>query len=299
MAEDVVPDDSDDANDDVAGGAEFEDTGLEQVDGVTLDFVPELGRIRRIAGAAFTMGCVVERDDVDGDCEDAELPSHEVPFVADFWIMEHELTQRQYLSVVGENPSFFAPGGGGVACGSRCPVERVTWYDAARFANLVSEQHGLEPCYDCHPAVDGWVCTVLREPDSCDAFRLPTEVEWEFAARGGEAWRFSGSDDPDAVAWFADNSAGTTHPVCTKARNAFGLCDMSGNVREWMHNLFYTYGEPGEREPSAWEGQMRAAIRGGSWSNRARGVRVAVRESEPYEHPWRNFGFRLVRRVQP
>ncbi|MBR1714072.1 MAG: formylglycine-generating enzyme family protein [Treponema sp.] len=154
-----------------------------------------------------------------------------------FEILNTEVTQKLYKEVMGENPSEFK--------GENNPVENVSWYDAIYFCNKLSEKCGYEPVY----AVDGetdaskWGYTLHRgmiiqgniaQVKSANGFRLPAMDEWKYAAKGGQAYRYAGSDNLDEVGWYDENSGKTTHPVAQKKPNGYGLYDMNGNVWEWL-----------------------------------------------------------------
>ena len=154
----------------------------------------------------------------------------------DYKMSTTEITQKFYESVMGENPSKFK--------GENNPVEMVSWYDAIYFCNKLSEKCGYTPVYSVNGTTDvtKWNYTPHQENEiegevtqntSADGFRLPTEAEWEYAAKGGQNYKYAGSDNIDEVAWYWDNSGETTHPVAQKKANGYGLYDMTGNVLEW------------------------------------------------------------------
>ena len=166
-----------------------------------------------IQNGTFTMGCTEEDTDCD---EDLEYPQHEVTISKDFYMMKSEVTQGLYEDVMGTNPSGFSD------CGKDCPVERVSLFDAVKFANALSEKEGLEQCYSISGEDVSW-----SKGFNCTGWRLPTEGEWEYAARGGESYRYAGSNTVDEVAWYYSNSDDETHPVCGKKENGFGLYSRS------------------------------------------------------------------------
>ena len=144
---------------------------------------------------------------------------HRVTLTKDFTLMKHEVTQGAYQALMGENPSAFPSD-------SNYPVEGVSWYDAVAYANALSDKEGLTRCYS---GIDD----NIRWDRSCNGYRLPTEAEWEYAARAGQPTKYAGSDDADEVAWYKNNLAGKPMRFVKKA-NAWGFYDMSGNVGECL-----------------------------------------------------------------
>ncbi len=202
-------------------------------------------------------------------------------------MLNTEVTQKMYQDVMGENPSCL------VLTGDNNPVEGVSWYDAIYFCNKLSEKCGYEPVYAVAGKTDvtKWLYTPhygksilgdITENKTANGFRLPTWDEWKYAAKGGQNYKYAGSDNLDEVGWYDDNSGKTTHPVAQKKPNGYGLYDMSGNVCEWC-----------------WDSSdNRRVHQGGSWYDSASGCDVASRTSNYPNYRYEDVGFRVVRSAQ-
>ncbi len=228
------------------------------------------------------------------DSADAYM-DHEVTLTHDFWIGETELTQEEwalFTAATDTAPSYFS------TCGTDCPVETVSWYDAAKYCNALSTAEALTPCY----LADGTDMTAayVADPASCPGYRLPTEAEWEYAARADVATVYSGSDISTDVAWTVVNASSTTHGACGLAANAWGLCDMSGNVWEWVNDRYSgSYGGYGDGSsqtdpPGASSGSGRI-VRGGDWYGVAYVATVSYRHFDYPHDSFYGVGFRLAR----
>jgi formylglycine-generating enzyme required for sulfatase activity len=238
-----------------------------------------------VSGTPFTMGSPVTElgrytDEVQ----------HEVTLTRDFWLMTTEITQQHFLDVMGYNRSWFSADGAGAACGPDCPVEYVNWHEVAAYANVLSGVEGLGECYDCTGTAPSVTCipsVTYSNPHDCPGYRLPTEAEWEYAARGGDgratyAGELTATDGTDTtlgpIAWFSGN-ASNTHPVGTKTANAYGLYDMLGNASEWCHDWYDAYPGGAETDPAGPPSGSYRVLRGGCWGFLARGVRAARRDN--------------------
>jgi len=213
-----------------------------------------------VKGGCFPMG------DTFGDGGSDEKPVHEV-CVSDFSLGKYEVTQAQWKSVMGSNPSKFKQ------CGGDCPVENVSWNDVQTFIGKLNTQTGK-------------------------SYRLPTEAEWEYAARsGGKNEKYAGGKDLDSIAWYGDNSSKQTHPVGQKQPNGIGLYDMSGNVWEWCQDWYdesYYESSPKDNPQGASNSEDRV-LRGSSWDGNAATSRVSNRHRYDPFIGHNIFGFRLVR----
>ena len=187
---------------------------------------------------------------------------HEVRISEGYWMKKHEVTQGEWVAVMGTNPSHFS------GCGPRCPVESVSWDDTQEFSRRLNS----------------------RESGRGYVYRLPTEAEWEYGARAGTTGARYG--ELDVIAWYG---AKKTHPVGLKRANAWGLHDMLGNVWEWVGDWYGVYPSVPVTDPGGAESGWSRVDRGGSWGNNARFVRSAARNSHPPGSRFSSIGFRLVR----
>ena len=239
-----------------------------------------------------------------------ETPKTEVK-VSDFYIRKYPITQYEYKKITGENPAYHTTGNHPeISWANRRPVEKVTWWDAINFANKLSEKNNLVVAYDENNGKlldsNGNHTTDISQ---VEGFRLPTEAEWEFAARGGVARRdtiYSGGDDIADLAWYLNNSKQAnsarsdgrgTMPVGMKASNELGLFDMSGNVWEWVQDYYDTnaYQNLTEKNPYNKEESNSKVYRGGSWYHFAYRSRVSFRGRYNPDYKSNTIGFRLVR----
>jgi formylglycine-generating enzyme required for sulfatase activity len=195
---------------------------------------------------------------------DSEKPIHSVT-LSSFYMSKYEVTQKQWRDIMGTNPSHFS------GC-DNCPVEQVSWNDIQTFLQELNTKTGKN-------------------------YRLPTEAEWEYAARGGKSYKYAGSDNIGSVAWYSDNSDSKTHLVGQKSANGYGLYDMSGNVWEWCQDVWHDSYSGAPQNGTAWltGGDSRRVLRGGSWGSLGSVSRVAYRfrfdPSDRYDY----LGFRLAR----
>ena len=215
-----------------------------------------------IQGGSFTIGCTPEQGD---DCEDSEKPAHRVQ-VSSFEISKYEVTQELWEAVMGKNSSYF----GGCP---ECPVDWVSWNETQAFLTKLNDLTG-------------------------ERYRLPTEAEWEYAARGGQqsqGYKYAGSDNLGRVAWYYGNRGAGTHPIGQKQPNELGLYDMSGNVWEWVQDWYDDYPRGAVTDPQGPSSGTSRVRRGGSWRSAARYCRAADRDGYSPGYRSRGLGFRLAR----
>jgi formylglycine-generating enzyme required for sulfatase activity len=221
---------------------------------------------------------------------------HQVTITQAFLMKTTEVTQAEWQAVMGNNPSWFRAGGGGAACGGNCPVEQVSWNDAVDYVNRLSDAAGLARCYGANRAFAGLGCL---------GYRLPTEAEWEYAARAGtQTAYYTGvntqtrcNNDPNLnlAGWYCGNAADTTHPVGQKQVNAWGLYDMHGNVWEWVQDWYAAYPAGAAVDPVGPAARDARVFRGGSWFDYAQYARAAFRTGNVADYRVNVFGFRPAR----
>jgi uncharacterized protein (TIGR02145 family) len=231
---------------------------LREVDAKQND--PFQGQMVFVRSGTFTMGCTSEQG---SDCFESERPARQVT-VSDFYIGKYEVTQAQWQQVMGSNPSYYK--------GNNLPVESVSWNDVQEFIRKLNQQTGKR-------------------------YRLPTEAEWEFAARGGnnsQGYKYSGSNSLSDVAWYEGKSGRTSQPVGQKKSNELGLYDMSGNVYEWCNDWRGNYSSTSEVNPKGPSSGSLRIKRGGFWDDNPEYCRVASRGGSRQYDVNSFTGFRLA-----
>ena len=213
-----------------------------------------------VEGGTFQMGATPEQG---SEAFSYEKPVHSVT-LSSYHIGETPVTQALWTAVMGNNPSELK--------GDNLPVETVTWDDCQKFIQKLNQLTDKK-------------------------FRLPTEVEWEYAARGGKhhsPYKYAGSNSLDEVAWYVGNSGGATHSVKTKKPNALGIYDMSGNVWEWCEDWYGAYSYSAQTDPKGPASGSYRVPRGGSWFIIAGSCRVSYRINRTPGYRYNNVGFRLA-----
>ncbi|WP_302428054.1 SUMF1/EgtB/PvdO family nonheme iron enzyme [uncultured Prevotella sp.] len=214
----------------------------------------------RVEAGTFTMGATPEMKDPYDD----EKPTHQVTLTNDYYIGKYEVTQALWQAVMGYNPSNFK--------GDNLPVEQVNWYDCQEFISKLNNITGKK-------------------------FRLPSEAEWEYAARGGKksrGYQYSGSSNLSDVAWYEDNSGSKTHAVGSKQANELGIYDMTGNVWEWCQDWYGKYSRSSQTNPTCTNNGFYRVSRGGCWGDAAWFCRSSYRYGRTSVYHYDFLGLRLV-----
>ncbi len=281
---------------------EERDAGTDGETGINCDVSDEWVMIQ---AGTFMMGSPVEED-----LRDINEVQHEVTLTHDFYIRSTEVTQADFQRLMNYNPASFS------GC-PRCPVESINWYEAAIYCNELSDECGLPNCYTNFVRnSDGeWIECELNEafatPYDCPGFRLPTDAEWEYAARAGtttatyngEVSREENSCDRpnpvlDPIAWYCSNSGDEVHEVGLLLPNRWGLYDMLGNVSEWCSDSYIPfYSSEPTIDPFYDEYRRDRITRGGAWVDGPPRVRSASRWRDSSTFSNRYTGFRPVRSI--
>jgi formylglycine-generating enzyme required for sulfatase activity len=221
-----------------------------------------------VKGGTFTMGCIAEQG---SGCYNSEKPAHSVT-LSDFSIGKYEVTQAQWLAVMGGWPGRWNVPDTAHGLGDSYPAYYVSWEDVQRFIDVFNKKTGKR-------------------------YRLPTEAEWEYAARGGQqahGYSYSGSNTVGGVAWYSENAGYATQAVGTKQPNELGIYDMSGNVWEWCSDWYGSYSSGAQTNPTGPATGFDRVNRGGCWNGDGTSCRVAYRSCNYPRYCNNYIGFRLV-----
>jgi formylglycine-generating enzyme required for sulfatase activity len=248
-----------------------------------------------VEGGTFLMGNTLGKS----EGENNETPVHEVKLTYNYWIGKYPVTFKKYMKYCMES-RILPPLDQGWGCGRR-PVIDVSWWDAIAYCNWLSEKEGLPIAYDSNGNLLDGSENITETSEEVEGYRLPTEAEWEYAARGGQKatqdWKFSGSSNLEEVGWYCQNSRKKTHKVGKKKPNELGIFDMSGNVWEWCHDWYGRYSADGiQTNPTGGpDSGLSKVLRGGSWVGIMHYCRVAYRCYNAASRSDRYVGFRVVK----
>ena len=254
---------SDDSEDSHNNDKPLEETKTVTANGVTF-------KLKLVKAGTFMMGATSEQIGAYDD----EKPAHQVTITKDYYLGETEVTQALWYAVMGQKPTSDGNAWSSTyGLGDNYPAYYISWNDCQEFITKLNQLSGLK-------------------------FRLPTEAEWEYAARGGNKATtqtlYSGSNTIGDVAWCDGNSSSSTHIVAGKSANALGLYDMSGNVWEWCNDWYGSYSSGAQTDPTGPSSGSYRVLRGGSWGDDATNCRVASRNNNAVANRYINYGMRLA-----
>ncbi len=252
-----------------------------------------------IPKGSFTMGALEN----DTEAQDFEKPRHKVRLRKKFWMGKYQVTQGLWTSVMGSNPcsDYFVD--------KNHPVANISWFDAVDFCNRYSLKDGKDPVYNGLGEYQVGSAATLSDQElqtlsanitmnlSANGYRLPTEAEWEYAARARKNFLYAGSDELQDVAWYFTNSGPTPHVGGRKKGNEFGLYDMSGNISEMCWDWFGDYDGFSQRDPVGVATGTVRICRGGSWGSRPKYCRLSARSAGIPQSSSHYVGLRLVRKA--
>lgn len=233
-----------------------------------------------IQSGEFDMGCS-NSPELDPNCNESEKPNHHVKLTKDFYMSKYEVTQKQWKKIMGTNPSYFT------RCGEDCPVETVSWHEVKRFIELLNQSEG-SPKNKNENLLQGVV------------YRLPTEAEWEYAARAGNGTRYYWGETINSnYLWYEANTL-KLQPVGKKKPNAFGIYDILGNVWEWCEDDYSDtfYSDSKKTDPVNLTNSNSKSYRGGSWNSYAPYTRVTYRSTYDPTYKNNDVGFRVIAEIK-
>lgn len=306
------------ADSSTSGGSSSGETGGNTSGGSSSEEEPDYSNIPVPEGFVRVPGVSIKGDET-WTPESKVFVSGRKLKITSFFMSDHEVTRKEYKDIIGNLPMFVSQAYDndgnkitGDAAGN-CPVDDINWYAAIVYCNKRSVKEGLKPCYtikgSTNPDVWGDVPEDERNAEwdaaTCDftvnGYRLPTEAEWEWAARGGESYTYAGSNDIADVCWYsATTKSKGSRPVKAKKANGYGLYDMSGNVWEWCWDIYDCdiVAKTPVTGPVATEDPVSRIPRGGSYGSM--NIRCEVGAREDYYNPWNSLekGFRVVRTIK-